>query len=341
MARLLRMMMTALTALVLLQGCGKNEFTVEFSLPANVTHAYRVLYYASDPKKGWYTETVADVRDGKGSLKGITRNPTLVFIFRDSGSPAAVFYAERGDRIKITGKGNDPATWEITGNGITERLSGWSRSHAGHMRDAKTLNKDVAGYVREHTDDAVSALLLMIYYDRRVDDKEFLSLFSLLKGDAADREWADMTGRADFLEGNPENVKMPAQLVLTVPGGHDTVASKGKPMLAVFTKTTAQRHERALEGLREIAREWKDSSQRIIVEINIEPDSMARYRTLRSDSLAGVIRAWLPLGFSDPAARWLGMSSVPSARVSDSSGKVRYQGDDMEKAFSEFRKLKK
>lgn len=47
-------------------GCVKNEIKVEYQLPSNVNDAYRMVYYASDPVKGWFVETVAAVQ-GEGS----------------------------------------------------------------------------------------------------------------------------------------------------------------------------------------------------------------------------------------------------------------------------------
>lgn len=61
-------------------GCVKNEIKVEYQLPSNVNDAYRMVYYASDPVKGWFVETVAAVQGGKAQVICATANPTIVYI---------------------------------------------------------------------------------------------------------------------------------------------------------------------------------------------------------------------------------------------------------------------
>lgn len=328
-----------LIALLTLTGCRKNEFDIEFSLGADVTRPYRVIYYASDARKGWFVETAVDVRDGKGKLKGITRNPTLLFFLGENGTPAAFLYAERGDNFKITGKTGNPAEWKIEGNGISERLSEWTQANKDKLRHNGTTDKAVAAYVREHPDDPVSALLLLVRYDRRANEKEFMKLFSSLKGKAAKPEWSALVSRADFLEGNPQNARAPKSLLLHTADGIDTVLLTGRPVMLVFKHNDYNSNREVLDILRQTARDWPDSSQRIIADIDFDTDSMARYRGVRYDSITGAIRAWLPLGFSDPIVRSLRVPSIPYARVSDAKGNIIYSGEDLQQAARKFSAL--
>lgn len=328
-----------LLALLMLTGCRKNEFELEFSLGADVTRPFRVIYYASDSRKGWFVETAVDVRDGKGNLKGITRNPTLLFFLGENGTPQAFLYAERGDKFTITGKKGNPTEWKIEGNGISERLSEWTIANKDKLRDSGPTNKAVASYVRQHPDDPVSALLLLVRYDRRANEKEFMKLFSSLKGKAAKPEWAALVSRADFLEGDPQNAKAPASLHLRTPDGIDTVMLTGRPVMLVFKHNDYNSNQEVLDMLLQATRDWPDSSQRIIADIDFETDSLSRYRGLRYDSISGAIRAWLPLGFSDPMVRSLRIPTLPYVRVSDAKGKVIYSGDDLEQAARKFNSL--
>ena len=45
-------------ALLVMTGCVKNEFKVKFDLPSDIDRTYTLLYYASDPSKGWIEEEV-------------------------------------------------------------------------------------------------------------------------------------------------------------------------------------------------------------------------------------------------------------------------------------------
>lgn len=335
-----RCLFIAILLLLILPGCKKNEFTVTFSFQKDVNSTCRMLYYASDSHKGWYIETAADIREGKGELKGITHNPTLVFLFNGS-KPTSFFYAERGDKIVITGKDKDPATWTITGNKINERLSTWRTANLSKLQDTKSCNKAVESYIKSNTDDPVSALLLMLYYDRRSDEKGFQKLLKMLTGDAAKPKWSELISRSDFLTGTPESSKMPNRLILSTSNGKDTVKTVGKPMLMIFTRTSDFHHDDMIKSLLALSREWKDSTARIIIDYNIDTDSISRYRSVKYDSISGVIRAWVPLGFSDPQMTSIGVSEIPSARVSDAKGKVIYFGDDIEEAITKFKKYQK
>ena len=88
-----------ISALLILSGCVKNEFSIEFNLPADVTTNYKISYYASDKRGGMMIETVAPVVNGKFLLKGKTVNPSLVFL-TGSGKQSLAFYVERGENIR-------------------------------------------------------------------------------------------------------------------------------------------------------------------------------------------------------------------------------------------------
>lgn len=90
---------------LLMGGCRKAEFIVDVQLDGGVNQTFPMLYYASDKEKGWNVDDVVEVHGGKGKLLGRTVKPTLVYIFAGGSRPQAVFYAERGDKIQIRGKG--------------------------------------------------------------------------------------------------------------------------------------------------------------------------------------------------------------------------------------------
>lgn len=331
-------MLACMAIVMLLPGCMGNKFKVEFQLDDNEEGAYRMLYYASDSKKGWYVETVADIRNGKGELTGVTHNPTLVFIFRGSNMPAAVFYAERGDKIKITGAGKNPAKWHITGNAESERLSEW-RSANADVYDEE-MNSAVAKYIKSHPDDGVSALILQLFFNRRISPEQFFQLLGILKGDALDPRWRELTANTDFLTGTPMKEAIAGNIPISTDHGPDTLRFKGKAALLFFTKTGTNDYESTLNEIRIASREKGDSNSRVIAEINIEPDSAARYRSLRRDSIRGVVRAWMPLGFSDPYAGALGLSAIPSVVVKEKNGKIIYSGTDIRHASTLFDRIR-
>ena len=106
-----------------------------------------------------------------------------------SGRPAALFYAERGDRIRITGDSENPASWRVKGmtspDGSTD--GGTRTARRSSSMDARKVNAAVSGYVRENPSDPVSAILMAVYYDRRADEAGFAATWKMLRDDALER----------------------------------------------------------------------------------------------------------------------------------------------------------
>ena len=180
--------------------CSKNEFKLEFDLDSSVSGNYRIVYYASDKRTGFMMETIAPVEKGKCETRCITRNPTLVYVFM-SGSqmPSAVIYAERGDKIRISGKDRNPALWSIGGNGLNEEWSRWRNDNARAIMsgDAAVINAAVAAYVKAHPDSELSALMMLTDFDRRADENRFAALWNSLGENARTEKTAGLAGRGD------------------------------------------------------------------------------------------------------------------------------------------------
>lgn len=335
---------------VLISGCVKNQFTVEFSLDPQASQTYKTLYYASDSKKGWIVEGVLQVEQGKGKMVLPTRNPTIVYVFTGSNIPATFFYAERGDKVTISGKGVNPLDWDFSGNKINEGLSKWRKDNRGLLdnimmpsgnKTFEKLNSAVAKYVAANPDNPVSTILLLEYYDRRGDEEGFRKCWAKLKGDAAKGKWREVVSRNDMID-EPGKQELPKEIILnTVGTGCDTIKIGGVPVLLNFSKSSISNYRETAKKIRELSVESDDSSSRIIANILLEPDSILRWQNARNDSLVNVVEGWAPLGLSDSQVKVLGISRLPQTLVIDSLGKVVYRGDDLKKAADEFKKLLK
>lgn len=317
-------------------GCIKSRFTVEFQLPSSIADSYSMLYYASDSEKGWLQEKVAVPQGGKCSMELLTVNPTLVYVFQGSLEPGLVFYAERGDRIELKGDNPDPGTWTVTGNDINDALTSWRLSNRDVLaaRDSQRINAAVAKYVAANPDKPAATLILLLYYYRGEDRAGFDRLFNSLKGDAADPEWTNLVNRNDLLAGfEPSQKKTGALILRTYANGCDTIPMTAAKTLLYFSNNGIESRTADIIRLRELIRERKDSASLPVVNVNMEPDSAAWSYQLRNDSLRGAVQAWMPLGFSDPDARRLGVAGIPYFIVIEKGGRILYRGADIEKAL--------
>lgn len=325
-----------------LASCIRNEFTLVFDLAGSINSSYTALYYASDSEKGWLREQVAVVTHGKAELKGTTRNPTLVYLSLTNTETPLVIYAERGDKITITGDNENQITWTVKGNKVNEAMSKWRVENRDVLisRDASKINASIARYVEQNNTEPASALILLVYYDRGVDPEGFDRLWGLLKDDAADQKWSDLVSRNDMIDGY---VPMPAtagsMVFNTKATGCDTVNPAAAPVMLYFANNGSENRNADILSLRKALRERSDSSKKIVVEINMEPDSNAWVYRANQDTLKGAVRAWMPLGFSDPQARQLGIAELPCFLVIAKGGKILYRGQNADSAIKKFNPL--
>lgn len=325
-----------------LTACVKNEVKVDFELSENVNEAYRTIYYASDKSKGWFAEGVTMVQKGKGELVCLTLNPSIVFVMRGGVSPEAGFYIERGDRITIKGDSPDPLAWEITGNDITDEWSAWRLSERNVLssRDAARINAAVAGFVKRNPENPLSAILLCVHYDRRLDEEGFRRLWTSLKGKAAEPVWADLVGRNDMPGGVPRFGEDVAEIVAhSAETGADTLGVGRRPVILYFWRKDDISRKEGITALKTLAREYPDSSSATMADICFDPDSVSWRSQLPGDSLKRVVRGWNPKGETDSLMSRLGVRRTPFWMVLDRRGKVAYRGDAADGAQKEFRSV--
>ncbi len=327
--------------ILLLQGCVKNEVSIEFSLPAKVNDAYKMTYYASDKAKGWYVETVAAVQQGKAKITLATRNPSLVFIMGNDPVPRAVFYIERGNKIKISGDGNNPVSWMIKGNELSEEWSRWRISSRTALSSANgsKINTAVAYYVKKNPEKPLSTLLLLTYYDRRLNPSGFNSLWKLLKGKALEPKWIQLVGRSDMLPEAPLLPENPNLLILRSLGnGVDTLKLDSIPAILYFWRNADSERDNGINILRNLSKDYPDSASRIIADISFDSDSLSWSSRAKRDSLSKVLRAWEIHAEADTTLMRMGIERTPWFIVLDSKGKQKYAGENPEMADSIFRK---
>lgn len=336
-------LLTLLLLLVFGLSCTRNEFTVEVELPEDASSHYTLLYYASDPAKGWLVENVVTPVDGKMTMRGITRNPTVVYIFGNGRHPATVLYAERGDRLECKASSGQPSSWVFSGNGVTERLTGWISTNKELLKgDAAAVNKQVAAYVEKNHEDPVSTILLLTFYDRGEDEKGFRRLWGMLSGDASKEKWTTIAGRADLLAFDGSFADIPKEFVVnSVENGADTVRLGKVPVLLYFSRQGVTDRDLDIKALRRVSDSWPDSSGRIIADIGFDADSASRAWPVKRDSLRNAIHAWMPLGPADSTAMRLRVSRVPLFILFDAGGKEIYRGDDRDRAAELFLSAKK
>lgn len=342
----MKQFLSFLLLLLLFSSCGKNRFEVSFTLGPDVNANYRLTFHAASSRQSMIVETVAAVAKGKARLTCPASRPTVVFIFQGNNTaPAALFWARRGDDIKITGSSPDPLTWKIGGNKINDALTEWRLASADDLRtaDPARINAAVERLVRKEPDSDLAPLLLLTYYSRRDDENGFLTLWNLTDEDKR-TEMSEAVGRADLLATSPAPAPDLRQLTLhTLAEGADTLyPTRAKATIFYFWSPGCDDRFAAVDTLKALSRAFPDSSRRLIADICLEPDSGAWVRsTLRDSIRGGISRGWLPAGLASEEAIAMAVPRPAFFIVADKSGRQTFRGHDAAKAAAAFRSLLK
>lgn len=334
---------------LMLGGCVKNEFKVDFEFPKDHIGNYLMAYYAWDKRGGRWMEHTASIQEGTAMAGGITRLPALVYI-SDASQPgnSMILYVERGDEIKISGDGGDMGSWTVTGNKLSERWSEWRRAAYPKKSDAKAFRSSVEEYAKKNPKDELSAILLLTEWNRREDPEGFVRLWNTIDKGARSQQLVEMCGVTDLLgvefittaEGNLEYAKDPKRKILPLrsrDNGTDTLRFDKASFLYFFLDNNNERKE-TVDSLKVLIKQYPDSAKRVIADIYMTSDSSTWVNAIRHDSLKGMVRAWQPRGIVEEDMARMGVVRLPWFVVKDKTGSETYAGDDLKEAVAAFRK---
>lgn len=207
-------------------------------------------------------------------------------------------------------------------------------------RDNEKINNAVAGFVEKNPGKGLSTILLLIYYDRRLDEKGFRRLWKKLKDEALSPDWVQLAGTADMPGGQPwERLKTDMLVLHTAGTGADTLKIGEKPLLLYFWRQDDQQRDEYMGELRDLRKQVSDSSRNLISDISFEMDSISWRYGLSRDSLNGVVRGWIPLGEADSLMMRMGVSRTPYVLIYDKKGKEVYRGDDLPKGIKYYKNI--
>ena len=325
-------------------GCIKNQMSISFDLPAEVNTPCRILYYASGKNVGMIRETVAEITQGKGEITLPQQYPGLIYFFSPSRQdPSAIAYAQRGDKLKITGENGNIDEWDITGNKITEEISEWRRKNFELLRgnNVTDINKAVSRYVEANPDSKSAAIILYVYYRRRDAEKEFYKLqLKLGKSVLDDSRLMSALQEADLFTSLPDSYSYPKEIVLAGSDGFAdtlTLSKSKKSTLLIFNVSDNDSGIIPMDSIKSLLKRNQNVG---MVELFANPDSMVWQRHLKQDTIGELKRLWLPLGVSDSLAIDMGIKRMPYYVLLSPEGKELYRGDDWKEAVKKFDKKK-
>lgn len=348
----IRYFILAVVAAASLSSCVSDDFSIKMQFPADYVGNYLVAYYSWHSGSGAWMEQTASVQGGMAEVQCASHNPTLVYV-SDASSPSRcmVIYAERGDKITITGENSDMRTWKVAGNKIAAEMAAWEAEGAPGETPAKR-NARIAAFVKKNPGSKVSAILLLTAFDRRENPDEFVKLWNTVHKDVRTNELIEMCACPDLpgillspdADGNLKAAAEKRLAVITIRtegNGVDTLALAKKASFIYFYRDNDDARKQTVDSLKALVKAYPDSSKRIICDVATDIDSVTWMSAIRYDTLSKVVRGWAPHGLADENLVKAGVSCLPWYRVASSAGKVEYSGADLDSALTVFKRRMK
>lgn len=318
-------LLTAFMLLVILGSCSKNEFSISGRLTGAGNRTFTIIYTALSDKHDELVKQRVPCTDDAFTLLCATRYPTIAWVIGADGNLLHAIYAEKGDEILINGTYASPLEWKITGNDATERYSKWTASNVALLTadNPKQVNDAIAKYVHANQDDTASALMLITFYHRNIDENGFDALWQELEISDDDKSRLLHTAMMELGNAESSAAKLPV-MPLTLRSRNDSTTTinptAARATILYFWRRTDGPHH----GIMRVLSSQPEDVQ--VADIFLDPDTIQwRYLT-QTDTFSRRNAMWAFGGEMNINLKRLAIPSDPFIIVSNRNGKQLYRG---------------
>ncbi len=330
--------------ILLLSGCGgkDNEFVVEGTIN---NLGGRPLYAVYGLENGIVVDTL---RPQNGFISFKNSSSTLIpiqFYYFDK-TPFTRIYVQNGDRIELSGDGQDPFGLKVKGSSLNKELFKFNHEHKELLqtwlteRNASALGRRsqryeqlneelrgvIAAYVGKHKDSPVSVVLLDNYLIGEAEEVYCDSLIQLLNPSLLSEPWA--VSVAEYGRGQIEQQNDTVLPYFSLYALADTTVllstQDAKATLLCFWSAETPGTDKFDRFLQEMAERY-DTLGLQVVSISLDRDSAVWRQRAESDSTRWEQR-WLKNGYLYAGVKDLHIHSLPHLLVADSTGKIVARG---------------
>lgn len=307
--------------------CSNDSFKIDGKITNLDGGAVKVVFLGDS---GVCDEWMTVEKKGKFEFKGHAAQPSLVSILDQRGETLAMLVAANGDHLEVQGDAHKAADIKIKGNRLNEDWQLFRNEHKAFYTDANPSRLDAAieKYVREHTDDVLSTVLLLADYSDYSDRDK---VNTLLNGIDAKARPASLMQAFGIIK---RDVRLTGHLprlmtinLMAYGGGFEEIKLTNQTTLIHLWAKPQDNRQAVIDKLKGVGEGIK------VIDILAESDTIQWHKTIADDP-AGWKHYWAPGGPLEQDIQLLGFTTVPWFAVTDSTGLVTYSGPSVDAALS-------
>ena len=313
--------------LPLLWACSSHSFDVEGDVSGLGTKNVHMVYVSDN---GLVDDMLA-AHDGKFSYTGSSSALTVVSVFDPQGEMLAQFAVKNGDHIVLKGTLQAGQLLEASGNDVTEQWTRFRSEHASLYdgKHAAELNTAIEKWAKEHTKDVTATLLLLFDHNDLLGDKQATKLLEGMAPEARADHLATAVQWLSEYRTKHTDTKLFSLMLCGTSGDFEVLNMNNRSMLLRFW--SKKNRENRKEDVAAIKAKLR-TGDLAVADVLLDADTLGWAAACRADS-ATWHHYWAPGGPVDQAIRELHIAAAPWYVVTDSTGRVTYNGPSLTDAL--------
>lgn len=310
-----------------LTSCSSGSFKIDGDIANLQTKTVKVVFRGDS---GIVEQTAYLDKKDHFAFKGESSQPVIVYLLNHRNETLAVAVAANGDHIKVKGDAGKNMSIKVKGNRLNEDWQLFRDEHAAFYTDPNPSRLDAAieKYVREHPDDVLSTVLMLVDYS---DYNDLDKVNKMLKGINAEARPESLTANLMLttqLKKKKTNLPRLSTLNLIKHGGDFEEIKLADRMTLLSLWANPQNNRNILAANLQALSDKTEGKIRII-DILAESDTLRWHQTIQDEKWP---HYWAPGGPLEQGIMLLGITSLPWYAVADSTGLIVYSGPNLDTA---------
>lgn len=310
-----------------LASCSSDSFKIDGTLANLDGTAVRVVLMTDSGM----VDELADVdKKGKFSYQGQSSQPTVISLMNQRGDVLATVVAANGDHLKMKGDASKAMGVKVKGNRLNEEWQLFRDEHQAFYTDVNHSRLDAAieKYVREHPDDMLSTVLLLVDYSDHGNRDKVGKLLKDINIEARPKSLTRLFV-SDPMKSKKANLPRLTTLTLWKHGGGFEEVKLTDRMTLLTLWAQPQKNRNAVTAQVRALQEKTDGKVHV-VDVLAESDTLRWHNTIAGEDWP---HYWAPGGPLEQGVQALGITSLPWYAVSDSTGLIVYSGPSLNEAM--------